>query len=139
MVNCQIPRQLLHNQQAKHENHQKRKNYFISNQKKTKKTKAATNANASKAAESAATNENLQITTQKIKELEAKVKYLEEKLEMCQKEVNTKDLLLGKPHVSYITMCLCSTPGGVQYTGGFSVHWRVIIEYTGGYSVHRGI
>ena len=46
--------------------------------------------------ESAAINEELLKATQKIQELEAKVKHLEEILEMSQKELKTKDLLIGK-------------------------------------------
>ena len=32
---------------------------------------------------------------------------------------------------------MCSTLGGVQYTGGCAVPWGCIIEYTGGCSVHQ--
>ena len=45
---------------------------------------------------SAAIIEKLLKATPKTQELEAKVKHLEELLEMSQKEVKTKDLLIGK-------------------------------------------
>ena len=46
--------------------------------------------------ESAPINEQLLKATQKIQELEAKVKHLEEILEVSQKKVKAKDLLIGK-------------------------------------------
>ena len=46
--------------------------------------------------ESAPINEQLLKATQKIQELEAKVNHLEQILEVSQKKVKTKDLLIGK-------------------------------------------